>query len=541
MKRKAVYIVGALVGIILLVLILLPVIFDANRYRGEIQSRLSQSLGRAVTIGNLKLSIFSGGIKADDISIAEDPAFGKTPFIQAKSLSVGVELMPLLFNKQIHVESLVLNEPVVRLLQSSGGKWNFSTLGQKQKASRGSSGTSSDLEVKKLEVSNGKLELGNAEGKTQTYSDVELTVKNLSYSSSFPYELSAKAPGDGKLAINGTAGPIDRNDASRTPFTGDVDIQNLDLAATGFMGSDSGLGGVLDYKGKVISDGRKLTSDGTAKATKLRLVKAGTAATQPVEVEYHSEYDLARDQGTIEKTNIKTGKSVAHLAGTYGKRGASTDLDLKLTGEGLSVQDLEGLLPAMGVVLPPGSSLQGGTASANLNLRGPAEKLVTTGNVDIANARLAGFSLGQGLSSVAALAGIRSGSDTTIQKFASNLRIAPEGTHLDNVDLVVPELGTITGNGTIGANGALDFHLVAKLANGGGAVGALTQLTGLKGGLKSIPVAVKGTTAKPVFVPDLGSAVAGSAIPSNLGGAQGQQNPIGGILGGIFGGKKPKQ
>jgi GTP-binding protein len=50
--------------------------------------------------------------------------------------------MPLLFDKQVRVQSLVLNEPVVRLLQSANGKWNFSTLGQKQQKKSGDASSS---------------------------------------------------------------------------------------------------------------------------------------------------------------------------------------------------------------------------------------------------------------------------------------------------------------------------------------------------------------------------------------------------------------
>jgi AsmA protein len=51
---------------------------------------LTAALGRQVKVGNLSLSLLSGGVTADNISIADDPAFSKTPFVQAKSLNVGV-------------------------------------------------------------------------------------------------------------------------------------------------------------------------------------------------------------------------------------------------------------------------------------------------------------------------------------------------------------------------------------------------------------------------------------------------------------------
>ena len=69
--------------------------------------------------------------------------------------------------------------------------------------------------------------------------------------------------------------------------------------------------------------------------------------------------------------------------------------------------DLQGFLPAVGVVLPPGSQLQGGTLSANLTLSGPVDKLVVAGPVNMQNAKLAGFSLKSKLGALSSFTGSR--------------------------------------------------------------------------------------------------------------------------------------
>jgi AsmA protein len=535
MKRKVLISGVILAAVFVLVAVILPLLFDANRYRPDIETRLSQSLGRQVKIGSLKLAIFSGGIKADNISIADDPAFSREPFVKAKSLEVGVQMKPLFFDRQVKIESLVLDNPEVRLLQSASGKWNYSSLGRKQAKSPSKSSTS--VEVKKLEISNGRMEVGRANGKQVAFTNVYMKASDISEKSSFPFSVSARAPNGGELRVDGKAGPVNNSDTSLTPFSGDLKISNLDLAAIGMMGSDSSIGGLLDYTGKIVSDGRKITSDGTATAVKLRLVRGAGVAKDPVQVQYHSSYDLVSEQGAIERTSIQTGKSTANLAGTFAAQGSTTNLNLNLSADKMNVADIEGLLPAFGIVLPAGSTLQGGTVNANLNIRGPLEKLVTTGTVNIADTKLTGFSLGKGLSAVASLAGLPITSDTTIQTLSSNLRVAPEGITADNLLLAVPELGTVTGDGTIAANSALDFHLVAKLANGGGAIGALTQLAGIKGGFKELPFAVKGTTSKPVFIPEIGSALTGTAASGSQTGQQQPANPVGSILQ-LFGKKK---
>ena len=102
-----------------------------NQFRPVLEERLTAALGREVKIGDLKLSIFSGGASASDITVADDPAFSKEPFLRAKDLAVGVELWPLIFSRQLNVTSLTIDQPEIALLQSAAGEWNFSSLGAK--------------------------------------------------------------------------------------------------------------------------------------------------------------------------------------------------------------------------------------------------------------------------------------------------------------------------------------------------------------------------------------------------------------------------
>ena len=129
MNRKWLYVAGAAVAVILLVIILLPFVLDANQYRPRIESMLNQGLNRKVSIGNIRLSILSGGVSIDNIAIADDPAFSPGMFLEAKSLNVGVELMPLIFSHALNVTGISIDAPQVTLLRSASGVWNFSTLG----------------------------------------------------------------------------------------------------------------------------------------------------------------------------------------------------------------------------------------------------------------------------------------------------------------------------------------------------------------------------------------------------------------------------
>ncbi len=129
MNKKILKIAAIVIAALFVLAIALPLFINVNRFRPEIESNISAALGRNVTLGDLSLSILSGSVEANQLAIADDPKFSNTPFIQAKSLKVGVELMPLIFSKQINVTHLILEKPQIALLRTRDGVWNFSSLG----------------------------------------------------------------------------------------------------------------------------------------------------------------------------------------------------------------------------------------------------------------------------------------------------------------------------------------------------------------------------------------------------------------------------
>ena len=202
------------------------------------------------------------------------------------------------------------------------------------------------------------------------------------------------------------------------------------------------------------------------------------------------------------------GKALSHLTGTFDTAGTSTSVKMKLAGQGMSVPNLEGILPAVGVALPSGASLQTGALDVNLAINGPVDKLVITGPIKLSNAKLAGFNLGSQLGALSSFAGLGHAgtSDTEIQTLSADVRVDPSGTSAQNLNLVVPSIGAITGNGNVSAAGQLNCQMVAKLSVSGNPVTSLTSaLSSFTGGSNSlssgIPFKITGTTAHPVFVP----------------------------------------
>src|SRR5437016_4988412 len=76
--------------------------------------------------------------------------------------------------------------------------------------------------VQKLRIAGGQIVIGGRNEVTRTYDDVNVDVTDLSYSSQFPFHVTAKMPGGGTLTLGGHAGPFNAKDAAETPFDATV-------------------------------------------------------------------------------------------------------------------------------------------------------------------------------------------------------------------------------------------------------------------------------------------------------------------------------
>ncbi|HTC42793.1 MAG TPA: AsmA family protein [Candidatus Acidoferrales bacterium] len=578
MKSKLKWIGIAILAVIVILLVL-PFVIPVNSFRPTIEQQASQALGRKVTVGNLSLSILGGSLGMDDLTISDDPKFNSGPFLTAKEVKVGVELMPLIFSKELNVTEISIVKPQVVMLKDPSGKWNFSSVGGNSASapkspSSGGGGSGQSVSVKELSLKDGQITLGNTNSqKRSVYNNVDLTASDVSMTNNFPVTLSMDLPGGGDLKVDGKVGPVDQTNAAFTPQNVKLTVDKLDLAKGGFLDPSLGLAGMVDVTANLVSQGGHMTTKGQLTLTKAVLVAGGSPSGVPAVIDFDTNYDMASGSGVLNPSSLKIGNAKTNLNGTYKSVSDEFVVDMKVDGQGLPATDLETFLPALAINLPSGSKLTAGTLSTNLHVTGPTNKLVTDGTIGLYNGKLSGFDLGQKMSGVAALAGLKTGKDLDIEKFTSNVHMAPTGLRADNLDLVVPSLGTVVGGGTLDSKNNMDFKLVATVnaalagaagsAAMGAAGGALGGLTGAalgggsnckSGGIK-VPLQVHGTTSNPQFVPDVGGAAASmlkSELACGAGGAGNVQGLAKGLtgtgtggatstinqLGGLLGGKK---
>jgi len=551
MKKPWVKIAIAAIALIVLVIGAIPFFVNADTLRPTIENQLSSALGRSVTFSHLSFSLLTGSLVADDISIADDPAVSSSPFLQAKSLHIGVEVLPFLLHRSVEITKIAIDSPSIQLIEKSDGTWNFSSLGStaassppaQSSAAPAQSSAVPALSVGELAIQHGSATVSRpAPAKPIACSEINVSVDKFSFTQAFPFKLSLALPADGTLELEGTAGPVSQTDASKTPFRATLQLKNFDPLAANVVQPSDGVSMVADFSAQVASDGTNLTSSGKIVASKLKLARGGTPAKQPVNLDYTISDNLATRGGQVSEIAVHTGAVAAHVKGAFRTTDEGANLDLHLSAPNLPIDALEQLLPAVGITLPSGSSLKGGTLTANLTVQGPASGLTISGPVEIDNTQLAGFDLGSKIEGINKLLGTSGG--TNIEKLSTNLTSTPQTTRFDNIDASVPAIGTALGSGTVSASEALDFQLIAKFS-GSSAAGAVAN-TGLNaigsviggGGSsnmadKGIPVSITGTASNPSIKAQVGTMLKqqASGFLQNLTGqksANGQQktNPV---------------
>lgn len=544
------------VGIVLVALLVAALaavyfLVNANTFRPLLESQMSTALGRKTTLGHLSFSPFSGSLVADDLQIADDPAYSSTPFLTAKQLRIGVAMRPLIFSRKLVVESFTAESPDIHLVRGAAGNWNFSSIGKNAASRAGNAQQESafpDLSVGSIDIHDGRASVeflaapGQPQVPARVYDNVELSVQQFSFARQFPFSVSASLPAQGKVAVTGTAGPINQQNAAMTAFHAKVTITHLDPVAAGFLDPSAGVSLLADVDASVASDGQRLTSSGTAHLQHLRLVKSGAPTPNPVNLTYDIAQSLNSDDGQIHSATVQTGAVALHIAGTYQLVPKNPVVNVTVNGQGMPIDQLQALIRSAGVHLPNGSVLQGGTMNLAMAVSGPANNLVITGPLELDNTRLAGFDIGSRISGLAALGGIKTGDATDIHTLRLNLHSSSAGIATDNIYADMPAVGQATGSGTVSPAGALDYNLVVKVNTAQGlgkaGVGLLTKLNGFAGSTaqsaaaNGVPMRVTGTASNPVITADV-SGLMKRNVNAIFG--TGKKGSAGSLLQGLFG------
>ncbi len=504
--KRVLLAVGVLIAILVLAALCLPFLVNANEFRPRIEAAATAAVGRKVSLGDLSFSIFSGSLKAQDLSIADDPRFSSEPFFRAKSLALGVNVWQLLTSRTVAITDMTVSDADIALIENAAGEWNFSSA-----VSKGSSGSvvrpvstaaALDFLVRLVSINNSRISITQPGGnqKPLVLEKVDIALNEFSPEGGFPFSVTGKLDPSGDIKLDGNVGKIPA-DSFLTPVQVNLKITGVDLATLGILSSE-GVSGVVSIDDSSNLEGNILDAKGHLQIEHARLARQGVPSKQPLEVDFTVKHNLQTRAGVLSQGAVLLGKAPVSISGTYAETGDVMKVNLRVAGSAIPVNAAIAVLPSLGVQIPSGSSLEGGTMSLNMVATGIVTDPSLAGTVSLTNTRLKGFDLGAKLSTVERLAGIRPTPDTAIQSLSAGVHSGPGGTTIQNLKLLAPAVGELDGAGTISAKRDLDLKMRVTLHQEGAFQLALGN---------SVPFFVKGNVASPLIVPDVAGIAASEA------------------------------
>jgi AsmA protein len=389
---------GSAVLIVLVVagLLIFVATFDVNQYRGSIQSQMEKRLDRKVTLGDMHLSLFPPSFRVQNLEISDDPRFSQASFVKAQELNVVVQLTPLL-HKDVEIDSLNLQRPVVNLIKNGAGAWNFDSIGQGTSTPQSSS-PSQSFTLGALTITDGQVSvLDQAKGKTPSvYDHIDVTLKNFSPAKPFSVDAAVRLAGSSQEAkLTGEGGPIVNGNPVATPFRGTLSLKEIGLSDFAkYMNSPAleGTDGTITGETKINSQSGKLTAQGQTeiKNPKIKGMELGF----PITAQYDLADDFASELLTIQSLLLKLGTTPLDLSGTVNAKPTPAVLNIRAKATNVSIAEAAKLAAAAGVALSQGTTATG-NLSANIEARGPEDKPALNGTINGSNILLSGKNIAQ--------------------------------------------------------------------------------------------------------------------------------------------------
>jgi uncharacterized protein involved in outer membrane biogenesis len=414
--RKALVGFGIFIVLVVAGLLIFAATFDVNKYRGTIQAQLETRLGRQVALGDMHLSVFPPRFRVQNPAISDDSHFSSTAFVKAQELDVSVQLMPLL-HKEVEINSVNLQRPVVNLIKNAAGVWNFASIGQRSDGAPGQGGPAvqapagskppatepgpspeKQFSLGELTITDGQISVLD-QGKSKTpsvYDHIDITLKNFSPNTPFTLDAAVRLAGSSQEAkLKGEGGPLVNANPAETPFHGTLSLKQIGLSDFAkFMNSPvlNGTDGTITGETKISSQAGKLTAQGQTEIqnAKVRGMELGF----PIAAQYNLTDDLSADMLSIQSLLLKLGSTPLELSGTVNTKATPAVLNLKAKATNISIAEAAKLAAASGVALSQGTTATG-NVNANIEARGPADKPALNGTITGSNIQLSGKNIAQ--------------------------------------------------------------------------------------------------------------------------------------------------
>jgi uncharacterized protein involved in outer membrane biogenesis len=386
------------IAVIVSVAVGLLALFNINslieRNRAYLLDRAEQSLGRKISVGEVEATLFSGiGARLTNFAMADDPDYATKDFVRAKDLQIHVKFWPLL-RKELQVRKVVLHDPVIGIVRNPDGKFNFSTIGKKDKenkeaaekkkkerADKEAKGDSqSSFLLSLLDISGGDIRyIDKKDGTDLQLRQIDLKVEHFDLNQPFTVKLAAAVYDDEQnLKLTSKIGPLRSDgDFNQVPLDGEINVDPLDMtrikaalpALRNFLPKALDLSGVfrvkdLKFRGTLKDLGTNGEIEGTQGAVGYgKTFQKATGIPLVLTTDAH----YAGNKLSIRKGRLKLHTLELATAGDV-QFGDSTVVNLSMKSEPASLDGWEKILPAIA------SYQLTGTMDAQATVRGKVGK-----------------------------------------------------------------------------------------------------------------------------------------------------------------------
>lgn len=231
MKRAIKWILliaGGLVVLGLLAVFLVPRFVDLQKYKPQLEKRISAVAGVPVALrGDLSLSFFPwAGVAFTDLQVGNPPGYETPEMLSVKSFEVRVKLLPLLA-KDIRVKRFVLNGARLVLERNKQGQGNWESVGKSgPPAAPAEQGAGEDsqsgglpikaLAVKELAIKDSSLVwIDRTNEQRREITAFNLQLRDVSLDRAIELALSARLEGR-PLSVKGSLGPLGKEPGQGT-------------------------------------------------------------------------------------------------------------------------------------------------------------------------------------------------------------------------------------------------------------------------------------------------------------------------------------
>jgi uncharacterized protein involved in outer membrane biogenesis len=466
-----------------LCVLIVPKLVDVNRYRPQVAALLESETGKRARIGRLELTLFPHlAIQVDDFALENPKGFPRGDFFKAHRIYALLQAGPL-WHRQIVIQSLIVEGPVIHLLSNTAGHWNYEnppTPASKKASSPANGGPGFSLgTISKVNIDGGQMTIAN-------------------------------------LLTSGAMGPTYFDGRGLSCRFHDVNINALTAPASS-IGSASGRSG----SGRIIpasSNRAPSVAHGTFHADSLQF---GNIQATSVD----SRIQVFPQQAYLENLGLK-------LAGGTVKGKAASDFSQEnpLFSSQTSFQkiDVAQLLNA----IPDARGKMTGTMEGNLDLHGeaahssdPLSGLQGTGKVSIRDGRLPTLQLNKNVLFLVRMEGVgaTSGDPAAFSSIATDLNLANQQLTSHHVTIVSNDLNVdASGVLDIAKSNLMNYAGTALVpARQGGLTNLVANISGatFANGKLSFPFELHGTLDNPKFSLKTGKGILGglSAAPGSSG------------------------